>query len=110
MLDRSGTRVIRSGTPVLLAGTYDFHAPPPWRSPEWLAQTLRLPLFSGEPGQLPGRTIEEAIGPRELGDWGMPEAALRTGAVDVVLPLDAIGSAIDAIVHGRPIAGAVEST
>jgi two-component system chemotaxis response regulator CheB len=36
--------------------------------------------------------------------WGMPEAAVRTGAVDYVLPLEAIAPAIDAIVNGRPVA------
>jgi hypothetical protein len=36
----------------------------------------------------------------------MPEAALRSGAVDYVLPLDAIGPAIEAIVTGCPVAGA----
>lgn len=35
--------------------------------------------------------------------WSMPEAALRSGAVDYVLPLNAIGPAIDAIVHGRSV-------
>jgi two-component system chemotaxis response regulator CheB len=43
-------------------------------------------------------------------DWRMPEAALKTGAVDYVLPLDDIGPAIDAIVHGRPIAGLAGAT
>ena len=38
--------------------------------------------------------------------WSMPEAALKTGAVDYVLPLSAIGPAVDAIVHGEPVAGA----
>jgi two-component system chemotaxis response regulator CheB len=37
--------------------------------------------------------------------FGMPEAAVRSGAVDYVLPLDAIGPALEAIVGGRPIAG-----
>jgi two-component system chemotaxis response regulator CheB len=36
--------------------------------------------------------------------WQMPESALKTGAVDYLLPLEAIGPAIDAIVHGRPVA------
>jgi len=40
----------------------------------------------------------------------MPEAALRTGAVDYVLPIEAIGPAIDAIVSGLPVAGAVSAT
>jgi two-component system chemotaxis response regulator CheB len=39
--------------------------------------------------------------------WSMPEAAVRSGAVDYVLPLDAIGPALDAIVHGRPVTGTV---
>jgi two-component system chemotaxis response regulator CheB len=42
--------------------------------------------------------------------WSMPEAALRSGAVDYVLPLDAIGPAIDAIVHGRPVAGTLAAS
>jgi two-component system chemotaxis response regulator CheB len=42
--------------------------------------------------------------------WSMPEAAVRTGAVDYVLPLEAIAPAIDAIVHGRPIAELVCAT
>ena len=36
--------------------------------------------------------------------WDMPTAALKTGVVDYVLPLDAIGPAINAIVEGQPIA------
>jgi len=35
--------------------------------------------------------------------WSMPEAAVKSGAVDYVLPLDAIGPALDAIVHDRPV-------
>ena len=34
--------------------------------------------------------------------WDMPQAAVKTGAVDQVLPLDRIGSAIAAIVTGQP--------
>ena len=33
--------------------------------------------------------------------WGMPEAAIETGAVDLVLPIDAIGSAVAALIEGR---------
>ena len=33
----------------------------------------------------------------------MPESAVKTGAVDYVLPIDAIGPAIIAIVHGQPV-------
>jgi two-component system chemotaxis response regulator CheB len=42
--------------------------------------------------------------------WGMPAAALRTGAVDYVLPLEAIGPAIEDIVNGRPVADVVAAT
>jgi two-component system chemotaxis response regulator CheB len=50
-----------------------------------------------------GRVIAQDRASSEY--WSMPESAVRSGAVDYVLPLDAIGPAIDAIVHGRPIAG-----
>jgi two-component system chemotaxis response regulator CheB len=36
--------------------------------------------------------------------WSMPESAIRSGAVDYVLPLGEIASALDAIVHGRSMA------
>ena len=42
-LDASGRTVLRNGTPVLIAGEYNFAAPPPWRSPEWLAHSVELP-------------------------------------------------------------------
>jgi hypothetical protein len=44
-LDATGARVLRPGTPVLLLGSYDFTAPPPWRSLDWLMQTVDLPPF-----------------------------------------------------------------
>lgn len=34
---------------------------------------------------------------------GMPQAAIKSSAVDFVLPLDAIGQAVTAIVQGRPL-------
>ena len=34
---------------------------------------------------------------------GMPTSAIRTGAVDYVLPIEAIGPALNDIVHGRPV-------
>ena len=37
---------------------------------------------------------------------GMPRSAVETGAVDYVLPLDAIAPAIAAIVRGEPVAPA----
>jgi hypothetical protein len=43
VLDASGTRVLEPGTPVFIIGAYDFAAPPPWRSIEWLARQLELP-------------------------------------------------------------------
>jgi two-component system chemotaxis response regulator CheB len=35
--------------------------------------------------------------------WSMPRSAIRSGAVDYVLPLEAIGPALNGIVHGRPV-------
>jgi two-component system chemotaxis response regulator CheB len=40
---------------------------------------------------------------------GMPTAAVESGAADWVLPLDAIGPALDAVIHGRPIPAASQS-
>lgn len=37
-------REAEPGTPVLILGQYDFGAPPPWRSPEWLARGVELPV------------------------------------------------------------------
>jgi hypothetical protein len=42
-LDATATRVVRPGTSVLIIGAYDFDAPPPWRSLEWLAAPVELP-------------------------------------------------------------------
>lgn len=42
-LDERGRRVPASGTPVLIVGQYDFDAPPPWRSLNWLAAGVKLP-------------------------------------------------------------------
>ena len=47
-LDASGTRVQNPGTPVFFVGRYDFDAPPPWRSPAWLAQAVELPPLAWE--------------------------------------------------------------
>jgi two-component system chemotaxis response regulator CheB len=35
--------------------------------------------------------------------WGMPGAAVKSGSVDYVLPLDAIAPALDALVNGRAV-------
>jgi hypothetical protein len=43
LLDASGTEVRKPGTPVLIVGAYDFDAPPPWRSLEWLVRQVELP-------------------------------------------------------------------
>jgi hypothetical protein len=43
VLDRRGGNVIHPGTPVLILGQYDFDAPPPWHSLDWLAQGVELP-------------------------------------------------------------------
>jgi hypothetical protein len=42
-LDAARSRVLESGTPLLIVGAYDFGAPPPWRSLGWLAQPVSLP-------------------------------------------------------------------
>ena len=42
-LESGGTRILRPGTPVLIVGAYDFDAPPPWRSLDWLAAPIELP-------------------------------------------------------------------
>lgn len=42
-LDPSRRHVLTAGTPVLVLGSYDFTAPPPWRLPEFLARGLELP-------------------------------------------------------------------
>lgn len=39
-LDERGWTVLDRGTPVLILVCYDFTAPPPWRSLEWLARAL----------------------------------------------------------------------
>ena len=43
VLDPTAARVLKSGTPVLIFGDYDFDAAPPWRSLTWLAQPVALP-------------------------------------------------------------------
>ena len=40
---------------------------------------------------------------------GMPSAAVQSGAADYVLPLEAIGPALDAIVQGRPLPAASQT-
>lgn len=46
-LDVRGQRVRRPGTPVLIVDKYDFKSPPPWRSLDWLARSIDLPLAPG---------------------------------------------------------------
>ena len=43
VLDPRATRVLTPGTPVFIVGRYDFDAAPPWRSLEWLSNTIELP-------------------------------------------------------------------
>ncbi len=45
-LGRKG-KVDEPGTPIFVVGGYDYGAPPPWRSPEWLARGIELPEFPG---------------------------------------------------------------
>ena len=42
-LDLSRRNVLAAGTPVLIVGSYEFGAPPPWRSAELLARGVELP-------------------------------------------------------------------
>jgi hypothetical protein len=43
VLDERGWEVVSRGTPLWVVGTYDYEAPPPWRSLEWLARGIDLP-------------------------------------------------------------------
>jgi len=43
-IDSSGRVVFQKGTPVVLVDDYDFGAPPPWRSVDWLADGVALPV------------------------------------------------------------------
>ena len=51
-LDERGWAVVQYGTPVFIVGQYEYSAPPPWRSPDWLAGKIELPplpeVFSGK--------------------------------------------------------------
>ena len=38
--------------------------------------------------------------------WSVPRSTIQSGAVDDVLPVEAIGPALDDIVHGRPVGAA----
>jgi hypothetical protein len=49
-LDERGWTVLDPGTPVLILGQYDFNAPPPWRSLEYLATGVKLPEEAPPPG------------------------------------------------------------
>ena len=42
-LDERGWAVLDPGTPVLIAGCYNFTRPPPWRSQGWLSSGIALP-------------------------------------------------------------------
>jgi hypothetical protein len=53
VLDERGWNVLEPGTPVLILGQYGFGAPPPWRSPDWLATGADLP------GEAPPRVLNE---------------------------------------------------
>jgi two-component system chemotaxis response regulator CheB len=41
--------------------------------------------------------------------WDMPEAAVRSGAVDYVLPIVDIAPALNALVHGQPVVGGMSA-
>jgi len=42
-VDAEGGPIAGTGTPVVIEGAYDFGAPPPWLSPEWIARGIALP-------------------------------------------------------------------
>ena len=44
VLDERGWEVVVPGTPVWIVGRFDFDAPPPWLSLEWLSAGILLPL------------------------------------------------------------------
>lgn len=43
VLDERGWKAIDPGTPIWIVGQYDFDAPPPWRSLQWLSAGILLP-------------------------------------------------------------------
>ena len=45
VLDDRGWEVLDPGTPVWIVGQYDFAAPPPWRSLQWLSTGILLPAL-----------------------------------------------------------------
>lgn len=42
-LDAAGQHVLEPGTPLWIVGRYDYGAPPPWRTIEWLSDAIALP-------------------------------------------------------------------
>jgi hypothetical protein len=48
ILDPGGTRLLQPGTPVLIVGEYDFEAAAPWRSLQWLTETVQLPALPSD--------------------------------------------------------------
>jgi len=42
-LEASGTKVVATGTPVLIIGAFQFGVAPPWHSEGWLTRTVTLP-------------------------------------------------------------------
>jgi hypothetical protein len=49
-LDARGWTVLDPGTPVVVAGCYDFNAPPPWRAPPAWGRVDELPSAPEQPG------------------------------------------------------------
>lgn len=50
-LDDRGWEVLTQGTPVLIVGCYGFGGEMPWRSTDWLATGIELPVISHQPEQ-----------------------------------------------------------
>lgn len=48
VLDAHRTGIVETGTRVYIVGQYHFEAPPPWRSLEWLARAVDLPMLPFE--------------------------------------------------------------
>jgi hypothetical protein len=47
-LDARGWDVLEHGTPVLIIGTYDFDAPPPWQAVDRVPEGVTLPLWPSQ--------------------------------------------------------------
>lgn len=65
-LSPEGARVVMPGTPVLIAGAFDFDAPPPWRRLERLAAGATLPADLSFEADTP-RPLDPTFDPGRVG-------------------------------------------